>query len=414
MKLAILGGSPFALEAAMRFHLHGGALTWFQHDGESKATSWEESTSSMGWSLIKSEPKGAFSHEEWMKQYHGPLCLLLRSEQEIKNFEVVSITKRFLAPMEEIPGKSRFHDLFRIIYVRDPREFIESQKESDPEMFKRLNEELVQSLQSKIELYEDFDLVVDLRLPIEPRSASVTGRALGEARISSPKMKRGVECVGQLNLESIFDIALIGSGELALHTLLNLSSWLKDPRHTLFVITPEESPFDKILPHLKTEVVRQYETLMRELESEYNKETTEFQAKLREWQALDDFVQAKISKPVEPIPRLNFFSGHNLTAIDQLIDREKFFLTLEKPDFRNGKKHPENNHVDLKTIGCDLILSANGVEKKKISEFSVKEKGYWSYVPHSPWIKQGWETDLLLLKGIENEIFKLFSPLHPH
>lgn len=414
MKLAILGGGALALEATMRFHLHGAAVTWFQSAAVDSGSSWEETTSPMGWSLIKGKPQGPFQVEAWTKQYFEPLSLILKSEQDLKSYEVISVTKRFLAPEEEIPGKSRFHDLFRVIYQRDPKEFIESQKEADPKMFERLNQELIQSLQSKIELYEDFDLVVDLRTPAESSSLSITGRALGEARITSPKLKRGLECLDDLSLQDVRDIALVGSGELALQTLLSLVEWMRDPRSTLFVVSTEESPFDGVLKTMKGEVVRRYEAFLRDMESEFEKDTAEFQKKLREWQALDDFVQAKIPKPVEPIPRLNFFSGHNLTAIDQLIDREKFFLTLEKPDFRNGKKHPENNRVDLKTIGCDLVLSANPVHKKKISGFSVREKGHWSFTPHSSWMKKGWEKDLANLKGIEDEIFKLFSPLHPH
>ena len=137
--------------------------------------------------------------------------------------------------------------------------------------------------------------------------------------------------------------------------------------------------------------------------------------KLREWQSLDDFVQAKIQKPVEPIPRLVFFSGHNATAVDQLIDKRRLFLTLEKPDFRDGLRQPENNPLELKTIGADRILVANKMMKPKMDvHLALNEVGYFECELNLPNISGAWKQDLERLKGIEYEIFKLFSPADAH
>ena len=118
---------------------------------------------------------------------------------------------------------------------------------------------------------------------------------------------------------------------------------------------------------------------------------------------------------MEPIPRLVFFSGHNATAVDQLIDKRRLFLTLEKPDFREGLKQPENNQLDLKTIGVDRILVMNKLQRPKIeTHLSQNEIGYFECESLLPNMKEAWAKDLENLKGIEHEIFKLFSPADAH
>src|SRR5690606_28412069 len=125
-----------------------------------------------------------FSWNEWKTEYEAPLINYLKAHQEVRTDEVVSVSKRFLAPGEKIEGRSRFLDLFRVIYQIDPKNFIEEQKSSNPETYQRLTEEFVKSLASSIEMYQDYDLVLDLRNDLSPASMSITGRALGEGRKS--------------------------------------------------------------------------------------------------------------------------------------------------------------------------------------------------------------------------------------
>jgi len=135
--------------------------------------------------------------------------------------------------------------------------------------------------------------------------------------------------------------------------------------------------------------------------------------KLREWQSLDDFVQVKIPRPVEPIPRLVFFMGHNASAIDQLIDNKRIFLTLETSDFRTSKMQPENNELDLKTIGVDCVLVSNGFRANEVN-LDDEEIGYFKIGPMSLLTIDHWKKDLGELNDIESAIFKLFSPAESH
>lgn len=426
MKLAILGHSPIALEAAVRFHLHGAAFTWFMHDEDivhfdSQATGPMAFTSDLGMSLLKEIAKSYhpqnFSWKDWRNNYQKPLIEYLKAHQEIKEEEIVSVTKRFLAPGEVIPGKSRFFDLFRIIYKVNPKEFIEDQKETNPETYQRLTEEFVHSLASTIEMYQDYDVILDFRNNLSKASASRAGRALGEGRRTEKVLYAMAALKTSKNIiptPEIREIALVGSDSLGAEILLSLEAWIKETKSRLFIISTEEDPFADFLKVADEGTKARMLNLFSHLEKEFQQEIEIFTQKLREWLELDDFVQVKIPKPVEPIPRLVYFSGHNVTAIDELIDRKRMFLTLEKPEFRDGKKHPENNHLDLKTVGVDQILIAHAKKDLSILEVDSAEAGFFSVTPTRPNIRDGWEHDLSELQGIEDEIFKLFSPHDSH
>lgn len=425
MKLAILGSHSLALETAVRFHVHGAAVTWFRDSQESdflplsSDLSWENTTTDNGWELLgKTKITTGFSPEAWTTFYRDPLIDIIRSEQEFKPYKVLSISKRFLAPRETITGKDRFYDLFRIIYQLNPTEFVERQKENDPAMYERLSTEMMESLQSTLEMYDDFDLVVDLRPAREVISINENGRALGESRVSQDKVSKGTRILSELNEitnnKDIREMILIGSGEVAIEALLGLRDWVLNPVNRLFVATAEEVPFEKFLQTASQQVKEKFDHFMAVIQTHWENEMNIFHEKLREWQALDDFVQAKKPRPAEPIPQVNFFSGHNVTAIDQLIDRKRLFLTLEKPDFREGKWQPENNILDLKTLGVDHVLVATRMKREDIVALDDNEKGYFSHQPTSANVDQHWEKDLAALKGIENEVFKLFSLAGTH
>jgi hypothetical protein len=412
MKLAILGMNSTALEAAVRFHLHGAQFTWFC-EGKLPLTKNEEVTQ-LGLGLINQS-----SINSWENDYLNPLMSFLKSFHRIKTNSVLSISKRYLALDEVPPKSSRFLDLFRIIYQVNPTQFIEEQKELNPETYQRLSDEFVNSLQDHIEMYEDFDLVLDFRNLEVTNSISVTGRALGEKRISNDYVIKSNEILSWTkNLtiqDDVREIALIGSNYLAAQTLINLETWLSDLRTRVFVISHEEDPFAEFLRIGESELVSKLSNLLKAMDEQFEREVDDFHAKLREWQGLDDFIQVKKPRPVEPIPRLVFFSGHNASAVDQLIDKRRLFLTLEKPEFRSGKKQPENNLSDLKTIGVDRVIVAGNLSKKTIElHLNTNEKGFFSLNILPIEIKSAWDQNLKLLKGIEDEIFLLFSPADTH
>ena len=429
MKLAIIGSSPIALEACLVFHEHESHFTWFNADPwivplfNTSDLTWKDATSEQGWRLLKEtgmieQERGEFSWDKWERYYYLPLLEIMKSWQTIKPHKVICVAKRFLATQEEIKGMSRFHDLFRIIYQLNPEEFINLQKDSDPETFQRLSDEFIQSLQSSLEMYEDFDLVIDLRQARESLSLNITGRALGEGRISPDKIHYGLKALIRSALyrpgPDIREICLIGSGDMAANILMNLKTWLLDKGSRLFIVSHDENPFEEFLARATPSAKKDLQTIMQTMDEEFQQDVEDFQKKLRDWQELDDFIQVKMPKPVEPIPRLVFFSGHNATAVDQLIDKKRLFVTLEKPDFRRGMRQPENNYLDLKTIGVDEVLVANGLYKEVITHgLRNDEKGFFDISPGRFNTLTSWKEDIDALKKIETEVFKLFSPAVP-
>ncbi len=431
MKLAILGSSPIALEAALRFHLHGASLTWFNFAEfeyeESFQNNLLENTyvSETGLNFLKEmgkvyAPSNPHNFSAWKEHYLKPLVEFLSNEQKVRPHQVVSISKRYLAPNETPQNRTRFLDLFRVLFQVNPQEFIKEQELTNPEAFERLSQELIDSLQTNLEMYEDFDLVLDLRRSTQVPSLSVTGRALGESRVSKEQLKYGFDALAlaqqiQNDAQDMRELALVGSEPLAAQIILTLGEWLKDQRSRLFIVSEEAWPFQKFLECGEADSVTRLNKIFDFMNAEFQEDVNEFHRKLREWQDLDDFVQAKIQKPVEPIPRLVFFSGHNATAVDQLIDKRRLFLTLEKPDFREGLRQPENNPLELKTIGADRILVANKMMKPKMDvHLGINEVGFFECDLNLPNISGAWDQDLERLKGIEYEIFKLFSPADAH
>jgi len=291
MKLAIIGHSPLALEAAIRFHLHGAALTWYIDQDDLTLFNCshlpaDAFVSDLGMGLLKemnlTYSPAAFSWNEWTEKYEKPIIDYLRVHQEVRNDDVISVSKRFLAPGEVISGRSRFLDLFRIIYRVNPREFIEEQKEVNPETYKKLTEEFISSLTSTIEMYQDYDLVLDFRSDLSRSSAAASGKALGESRVtdkvsySMGALKKSHEMISSPTLR---DIAIIGSDSLAAEILLSLSTWLQDQRSNLFIVTTEDEPFKDFFSKATPRVAEKLMTLINQLEEEFQQEIEGFTKK---------------------------------------------------------------------------------------------------------------------------------------
>jgi hypothetical protein len=70
--------------------------------------------------------------------------------------------------------------------------------------------------------------------------------------------------------------------------------------------------------------------------------------------------------------------------------------------------------LDLKTLGVDHILVAHAKKNNSLIQLDQHEMGYFEVTPQRPHVSDSWERDLKKLEGIEDEIFKLFSPVDTH
>ncbi len=426
MKVAILGHNPVGLEIALYFDQIGASVVWMgTNEDLQKYDSLYRSgydlsllTGEQGMARLGATPELS-SLDDYKNKYFSPLLSTLAQAQDVKVVEVESVNKRFIRKEEEIEGRSRFLDLFRVRYSIDPKDFVETQKEANPEVYERLTSEMMSSLQSRIEMYEDVDLVINAAERMIPRSLGTNGAALGENRIKTEKLLYGEMALASLDglktNNDIREVVIVGSGEQAAVALIELHPWLlKTPSGRIFVASAEADPFVGLKEN-SSELYSRVQLILEQQNEEYKIESDEFLAKLRDWQELEDYIKAKIPRPAEPVPRLVFFSGHSISAVDQLIDKKRLFLTLEKPDFRQGLKQPDNNGIDLKTIGADQILVLGGSQRKVLDQdLRENEVGYFKIEMPSVW-DQTRKTKLkMILDKIEHEINTLFSPSRPH
>jgi NDP-sugar pyrophosphorylase family protein len=63
------------------------------------------------------------------------------------------------------------------------------------------------------------------------------------------------------------------------------------------------------------------------------------------------------------------------------------------------------------TMGRSTVLS---FQEKPVGEGAWVNGGFFVLNPSPISFEKSWESDLNRLKGLENEIFKLFTPAHAH
>ncbi len=295
------------------------------------------------------------SFQEYIDYYFLPLCELMKSVT--KPSRVVRAHKRFLSRKEDIKNKSRLHDLFRLVYEIDAQKGLEEQKQMAPEAFEKFSQEVIDSLGKSFEGFEDFDYVVDASGHYShPLWMGPAGTyALNEKEVDPKSVFYGVQ-----SLEAFISIAknsnrvtIIGSGLIS--GLAFLAASKLRPNH-LRLITTESRPFNALVQSKKFKnLSAQVLNALQSAQEDYQKDIEQFEQKIKEWKELEPHVRAKKPRPAEPLPRLEVYTGTNITSVDKLVDREGVFLTLESPDFR------ESNLEDgLKTIDGGVIFVGNG------------------------------------------------------
>ncbi len=328
---------------------------------------------------------------------------LLNNEDKIYAGEVLQISKSTLIPEENPTTFSRFKDLFRVFYEVNPSEFTSKQKLEQPELYQKLNDEFSSSLETSLEMFVDVDLVINTS---NNRAHSFLGTGsftLGERKLT--KMLAYPESYQERVFSKsaeLKELALVGSGTKAEFVLTQLKTWLKNIDHRLFVISIEENPFEK---STDKEVL----TILNEIENEWEKSFKQFELDSKVWDEYDDFVKVKMKKPEEPIPRIVYFSGHNVMAVDRLVDKERYYLTLEKSELRTSIKHAENALLAIKTLAVDqvIVATAASINDHILNTLIPNEKGYF-YSPNE-FKKNSSQLFEQKKNELEQWIYSLFS-----
>jgi hypothetical protein len=354
MKLAIIGSNEVAIRVAKQFDSLGAALTLFYTPKADQSSKYKQ--------LLNS-----YSDLDSVDDFNLEVEIEhIRKKHLVRPNELLRVQKRYLTKNEIISGHTRMHDLFRIVYLMNPQNVLNEQKESSPEVFENLDETTLDSLSKTMEGYEDFDLVIDCTILNGVSNwLGASGPAIGETTLKEhTDLKYGVDALESLpeikDREAFFEVGIIGSGKLAAILLIELEQKIINNQIRAFIITTEENPFDELKSEGHLLLNKKLADSLNLIESEFEKKINKFKAKLTEWDEHEDYVKAKIPRPTEPIPAVVYFAAHSVTGIDRMVDRNRFFLTCEAPEFRSSGVQKENNQIELKTIGIDYCLVATG------------------------------------------------------
>lgn len=372
MKMAIIGSGPLAILTASHFDKMGAEVVLFQR-------------SPLGGNLrfmLDHFPELRITYNQkeislndFFEQVMIPTVNHLEEFKLTKQGDVLRVHKRFVHPGENIPGRTRLHDLFRVIYSLNPQETILKQLEESPDFFKQLGDDVIKSLHKPVESFEDFDIVIEATGLGKPPSPMGAGRsfALNENNLQdSTVLFYEKEIFTKLELENKKSIILIGEGVSLKTALLKFKTWLLEtPGRQLHWVTHLKSDTSCGNSWLDNEV----SSMLKEIDQRFETAKITFEKKMHEWRDLEDYVKVKIPKPIEPIPLLVVHEGYDVTSVDRLLDREGVFATIESPDFREFVKTPE----DMMTLAADVMCIARGVKDFSLGgqSFELNEPGHY-------------------------------------
>ncbi len=398
MKLAIIGSGPLALYCAHHFDLIGAEVTLFQRSPLGGNIRFLQDFFPQVNILVNEENKTLESFWE------NELCELIKeveTKQLTKAGEVLRVHKRFLHLPESIPNRTRLHDLFRVIYSVNPREAILKQLEENPDMFNQLGEQVISSLHTPVESFEDFDIVIDARgLGKKPQPMGPShSAALNENNIKlSAPIFYEKEIFTSLEFHNKKQIIIVGDTETSVLALLKCRDWLfSRPDHSISWVT--HSPINK--PFLNPWFNHELISLLSEIEKQFEEAKLIFEEKMHQWRDLEDYIKVKIPKPIEPEPKIKIFQGYDVTSVDKLLDRDGVFATIETPDFREFS----NSNLDLKTLAADAILVACGYEEDCHFANGIQDEEPGYYKLGATNLSEG----LFQIKIIEKKIMSFFS-----
>ncbi len=398
MKLAIIGSGPLAIFCAQHFDHLGAEVTLFQKNalgGNARFLSGHFPSMEVAY---RNE---LITLNNFWNEKLVPVITEIENKNLTKAGEVLRVHKRFLHTGEKVNGKSRLHDLFRVIFSVNPKESILKQLEENPEMFKQLGEKVINSLHLPVESFEDFDIVIEARgLGRNPNGMGPSkSMALNENNIKNQAAlyyeKNILEQSQQIEKKNL---VLVGNGESAALALLKNKDWLLSHRsHTLSWVSP--LPCKSFIHN--TWISFELDQLLKLVQDNFEKQKDAFDKKMYEWRDLEDYIKAKIPKPIEPESQLIIYEGYDVTSVDRLLDREGVFATIESPDFREYAKVSN----DLKTLPAEAIFIANGIDTEETiaNGLEIDEPGFYRLAADNL------DDGINQIQYIEDKILAFFS-----
>lgn len=420
MKIAVLGNGPVALEVALDFHLEGADVRVI---GRRSPCSKIEN-------LAQTVPQSPINSQDYVSQqtldhlglkdsmtdfaglwqnYYRPLIGFLGQQGILHQRDILRIQKRFLEKEETIENHSRLYDLFRVTYGLNPSGMVEEQLKENPELQEKLSQDILQSLKTQVESFEDFDLVFDCRGDFQKPIPIGSGGhfALNEKSISElGGISYGMPTLSELEeMRKHKVLTIVGSGFAAAYTFLALEDWLELDGNILNIISSEKNLFHKVLKsdELEDSLKNRLRALISKYMESWRQDCLKTEEDLQKWRDLPLHEKNKVSQPQFPEPKLRLFEGYSVSSVDRLIDREGLFLTLEIPSWRDSEKK------ELVTVAQDHVIAVVGYRhNQEFSEsLAQEEPGYFAFFTGHGHQKP--KPSLELLPLVKSEVFKYFS-----
>lgn len=393
MKIAIVGSGPLALLAAKHFDDLGAYTVLFQR-------------SPLGGNIrlladqlpdLEIKYKGrSTTVKKFVQTELVKLVNQIEAKEISRQGDVLRVHKRFLHKGERINGKSRLHDLFRVVYSLNPKESILKQVEENPEVFNKLGKDVLESLHKPVESFEDFDIVIEATgLGRKARPMGAGGDlALNENNFQDS----GLIAYGSqfFPLENKKSIVLVGEAHEGKVAALKLKDWLlSKPDHRLYWVTSDHLALEH-----HNSLDHQVQQLFKSVEESFEKDKKEFEKKMHAWRDLEDYEKVKVPKPIEPQSKILFYTGYDVTSVDRLLDRQGVFATIESPNFRHVI-----SEENLATLAADIIWVARGVEQNETlgRHLENDEPGYYRLT--APDLDSG----LSQIRDIESNLMTYFK-----
>jgi hypothetical protein len=358
MKVAILGPGPSALEMALYLDSQNASVVLFMKESlggsvrkmASLYPDLESEIEPSKWGReLLGEVGDVSTVGEYWNNYLKPICEHDVMKGIVRVGEVLRVHKRFLST-EEDPG-NRLTDLFRVVFTTNPSEDIIKQVKENPETFEKIGDNFIESLKESIEFFEDFDLVVDCRgvtpMPMGPGGTY----ALNEKNLKK-HISYGMDGLNKVS-ESDDEVLIVGSGKTSALLMLTLKNWLAEKAsRRIYLVTDEKKAYSKFFENNESLLSLDMKKMLDENQNKFVKDSKVFQEKINEWKGLEDYIRAKRPRPIEPKRQIEIFEGCNVTSVDKLLDKDKIFITFERPKFRGESL--------IKTLGVDKALVATG------------------------------------------------------
>lgn len=397
MKMAIVGSGPLALLSARHFDRMGADVVLFQRGPLGGNISFFKKHFPLFPVRFNNE---SLTVNDFFETQLVPLVQEIEENALSRVGDVLRIHKRFLHPKEGVEGRTRMHDLFRVVYSMNPKDTILKQVEENPEFFKQLGDEVINSLHKPVESFEDFDIVIEATGKGKAPSPMGAGKslALNENNLKdSSLLFYEKDIFTKLDLSDKKTIVLVGEGISQRLALLHFKDWLfKSPDHSLHWVTYKSAKTPSGIPWLDEEA----DKILNEINARFEKNKEHFETKFREWRDLDDYIQVKVPKPIMPVPLLVIHEGYDVTSVDRLLDRKGVFATVESPDFRKNAKTP----TDMFTLSADALCIARGFQEESLaSGLEASEPGFYQMTA------KDLNEALGEIKAIEEKILNYFK-----